>query len=72
MPISDSVNTSALYQAKVPVPALVNGIHLTVIKPLASLVAVTALGGFPAAPGDIDLDALGAPAPALLLAMTST
>jgi hypothetical protein len=43
-----------------------------VIKPLASLVADTLLGGFPDAPGDIDLDALGAPAPALLLAITST
>ena len=66
------VNTSALYQEKTPFPALVNGVHLIVIKPLASLVAVTLLGGLPAAPGEIDLAALGALAPALLLAMTST
>ena len=61
-----------MYQAKTPVPALVNGVHLIVIKPFASLVALTLLGGFPVAPGEIDFDALGAPAPALLLAMTST
>lgn len=71
-PISAPVNTSAVYQANTPVPAFVKGVHLIVIKPLASLVALTLLGGLPVAPGEIDLDALGAPAPALLLAMTST
>lgn len=61
-----------MYQENTPVPALVIGVHFIVTRPLLSLVALTLLGAFPAPPGVIDLTELGAPAPALLLAMTST
>ena len=70
--ISGPVNISAVYQAKVPVPNAVDGVHLIVTTPLLSLVAVTFVGGEPVPPGVIGFMALGTPGPALLLAITST
>ena len=69
---SELVKASAEYQAKVAPASDAKGIHLTVKRPLLSREADTLLGGEPAVPGEIVLTALGAPTPALLLAITST